>query len=948
MTAFGLFGAGVASAETYVVKGGEESLKGTEEFVAAVAKANANPGANKIILGSGGYLPAKALTLSNTSGQLTIEGPAGTPTTNTLPASISGGAQTEIAEIFQIDPGVSALFKNVEISGQAGEGLSAILMDPSNAATKVPGAILTIENSELEGNVGPAVSMQPGASLTLRNSTVAEGRAEGVNITEAKASIFNSTIYNNHGVGINNIGGEVNLTNTIVAENKGGDCSGPAISDHSLDSDGSCGVELSSINPELTPAPVTIGGSTAVHAVKPGSPVIGAGDPATCLPTDQRGAPRPGISGDACDIGADEYNNAVPVLKLPAKTVTKIAEDSTGAFVNYEVSAEGLEDAVDNLKCTPETASKFPIGETTVKCTAIDGHGNKTSGEFKVDVESSTPLAPVVTTTPATEITSTAATLNGTVNPNGHEVTFCMIEYGTSTAYTASVPCSPAPGAGTSPVLVAAAITALSPGTPYDFRVVATTTGGTVDGLNETFVTAAQTTTTTTTSASPTTTTTTQSPTTTTTTESPSTTTTTSTSTTTTTQEPSTTTTTESPTTTTESPSTTTTTQSPTTTTTTESPSTTTTTESPTTTTTTESPTTTTTETTTTTTQAPVAAAVTTTPATEITSTAATLNGTVNPNGYEVTSCMIEYGTSTAYTTSVPCSPAPGSGTSPVNVAASITGLSPGTPYDFRVVATNAGGTVDGLNETFVTAAQTTTTTTTTESPTTTTTESTTTTTESPSTTTTTESPSTTTTTESPSTTTTTESPSTTTSTSTTTTTQEPSTTTTTESPTTTTTTTESPTTTSASTSTTTTTTESPTTTTTTESPTTTTETTTTTTTTTREPTVSALELLEALQHGVEGTPVPRHLRLELAHLIYEARVALQEPRPWCFPFPSLWQALQQWRADTYLHVFVAVIQQDQHSRRPEIPPGLANAGIQIAMSIEAMLQHHPGHIDFP
>ena len=89
-------------------------------------------------------------------------------------------------------------------------------------------------------------------------------------------------------------------------------------------------------------------------------------------------------------------------------------------------------------------------------------------------------------------------------------------------------------------------------------------------------------------------------------------------------------------------------------------------------------------------------------------------------------------------------------------------------------------------------------------------------------------------------------------------------------------------------------------------------------------------------------------MRLELAHLIYEARVALQEPRPWCFPFPSLWQALQQWRAETYLHLFVAVIQQDQHSRRPEIPPGLANAGIQIAMSIEAMLQHHPGHIDFP
>jgi hypothetical protein len=48
----------------------------------------------------------------------------------------------------------------------------------------------------------------------------------------------------------------------------------------------------------------------------------------------------------------------------------------------------------------------------------------------------------------------------------------------------------------------------------------------------------------------------------------------------------------------------------------------------------------------------------------------------------------------------------PGSGTSPEAVSAAVTGLTPNTTYDFRVVATNAGGTGEGANETFKTQAE--------------------------------------------------------------------------------------------------------------------------------------------------------------------------------------------------------------------------------------------------
>src|SRR5207244_6737549 len=52
---------------------------------------------------------------------------------------------------------------------------------------------------------------------------------------------------------------------------------------------------------------------------------------------------------------------------------------------------------------------------------------------------------------------------------------------------------------------------------------------------------------------------------------------------------------------------------------------------------------------------------------------------------------------------SAPCVPAPGSGTSPVAVSASVTGLTANTTYHFRVSATNAGGTSKGSDQGFKT-----------------------------------------------------------------------------------------------------------------------------------------------------------------------------------------------------------------------------------------------------
>lgn len=81
--------------------------------------------------------------------------------------------------------------------------------------------------------------------------------------------------------------------------------------------------------------------------------------------------------------------------------------------------------------------------------------------------------------------------------------------------------------------------------------------------------------------------------------------------------------------------------------------------------------------------------------ATALTGENATLNGTVNPEGQDVSSCRFEYGAGEeGFTESSGCSPMPGSGNVPVAVSAVIAGLSPGTDYHYRLSASNANGSV--------------------------------------------------------------------------------------------------------------------------------------------------------------------------------------------------------------------------------------------------------------
>jgi hypothetical protein len=186
----------------------------------------------------------------------------------------------------------------------------------------------------------------------------------------------------------------------VAAATGGPNCYGfAATSDggYNLDAGTSCGFStannsLSNTDPLLEPAGLqNNGGPTQTIALQPGSSAIDAIPSAvngcgTTVTTDQRGVSRP--QGPGCDIGAFELrgDTTPPVIIVPGP-ITGNATSPQGAVVSYSASAADPDDAVASLICKPASGSTFPIGTTTVTCTATDTHGNSATASFSVHVK---------------------------------------------------------------------------------------------------------------------------------------------------------------------------------------------------------------------------------------------------------------------------------------------------------------------------------------------------------------------------------------------------------------------------------------------------------------------------------------------------------------------------------------------------------------------------------
>jgi hypothetical protein len=137
-----------------------------------------------------------------------------------------------------------------------------------------------------------------------------------------------------------------------------------------------------------------VSGSVAPDCAPASGSLFGFGSTTvTCTATDAAGnTSTPGT------FTVTVQDTAAPVLDLPAD-ITEEATGSGGATVSFSASATDVVDGAITPVCTVgsdtvASGDTFPLGTTTVSCTATDAAGNIGTGSFDITVEDTT--APVL------------------------------------------------------------------------------------------------------------------------------------------------------------------------------------------------------------------------------------------------------------------------------------------------------------------------------------------------------------------------------------------------------------------------------------------------------------------------------------------------------------------------------------------------------------------------
>ncbi|WP_210438773.1 HYR domain-containing protein [Nocardioides xinjiangensis] len=127
-----------------------------------------------------------------------------------------------------------------------------------------------------------------------------------------------------------------------------------------------------------------------------------------CSATDKAG------NSGSDSFGVTVRDTRAPEVKVPADVVAE-ATGADGAEVAYgDVAANDVVDGPMNPSCSKASDTTFPLGTTTVTCTATDAANNTGTGSFTVKV--------VDTTAP--EVTTSANLSVGNDSPTGARVTY--------------------------------------------------------------------------------------------------------------------------------------------------------------------------------------------------------------------------------------------------------------------------------------------------------------------------------------------------------------------------------------------------------------------------------------------------------------------------------------------------------------------------------------------
>jgi HYR domain len=113
----------------------------------------------------------------------------------------------------------------------------------------------------------------------------------------------------------------------------------------------------------------------------------------TCTATDSHGN-----TSDPDSFSVTVRDTTAPDVSVPS-SATAEATGPSGAAVSFSASASDILDGTLSANCSPSSGSTFPLGTTTVNCSATDSHGNTGGASFGVTVQDTSP--PVLSGVPA-------------------------------------------------------------------------------------------------------------------------------------------------------------------------------------------------------------------------------------------------------------------------------------------------------------------------------------------------------------------------------------------------------------------------------------------------------------------------------------------------------------------------------------------------------------------
>ncbi len=195
--------------------------------------------------------------------------------------------------------------------------------------------------------------------------------------------------------------------------------------------------------------------------------------------------------GAAGEFLAKWHGANAPAGSFGGGYVSVAADDASGR-VYVTDSDHGVTDVFDS---SGNYLTQFGKSLEGSRVTAVDqasGRVYVSDNAPAVEVFGPAVVIPDVTTDAASGVLPTGATLSGSVNPDGIQLSDCHFEYGIDTSYGRSAPCVPAAGAipaDSSEHAVSATLTGLVAGTTYHFRLAAANANGPNTGADVTFAT---------------------------------------------------------------------------------------------------------------------------------------------------------------------------------------------------------------------------------------------------------------------------------------------------------------------------------------------------------------------------------------------------------------------------------------------------------------------------